>query len=36
MKVNLPIIGFTIMLLALVAAGVLSLWGPKRLSHTNG
>jgi len=36
MKVNLPIIGFTTMLLALVAAGVLSLWGPKRLSHTNG
>lgn len=33
MKVNLSVIGFTILLLAMVVALVLGLWGPKRLSR---
>ena len=36
MKVNISIIGFTIMLLAIVVAVVLGRWGPNRLRRNSG
>jgi membrane protease YdiL (CAAX protease family) len=36
MKVNLAIVGFTIMLLAIAVAVVLGVFGPSRLSHHSG